>query len=322
MENLRFLRAIFSDIIAGRTSLDYRTSTIYIKHLSYKEQSYLDSFYQKFYDESVASGLQTQAVKLEDLHKEGLWTDEDETKLKNTEKQIRILDETRRALFLPSQTRQVKEQIEIQQAFAGTLLTKKFSLIGTTCESYTNKKLNDLHTFHSIFKDLGLTIPLFTRLEFDEMEDDELEALFNRSVSNFKDANIKKLALCNFAQNMYDLCQESCYSFYGRAVVELTYYQSELYVYLRYFNSILKKRPPVELLGDAEKLEMWETDAANFKKNLEKFQSGSVGIMGATKEDLEFLGADKQTGPDLIKLTKEKGGLSFQDMLRAHGEKI
>jgi hypothetical protein len=145
----------------------------------------------------------------------------------------------------------------------------------------------------------------------------------------FSQINLKRVALSGFFLNNFYLCKENPFTFFGKPVVELTFHQTDLFAYGRYFKHILsemKSTPPPDMMEDPDKL----LDQYNIEQNKDSVLSpkGKEGtattIVGATKEDLEALGLkDQAQDGEVIDLNKEaekKGGeLSMEDLMKLHG---
>jgi len=143
--------------------------------------------------------------------------------------------------------------------------------------------------------------------------------------------NLKRMALADFFTNIFYLCEDNIYNFYGKPIVKLTFYQIELFSFGRYFKSIMQnseEEVPEHIAEDPEKLIEWAESSKNVKEILEKSSTegkdgAASSIVGATAEDLQKAGIDKNDDViDLSQKAKEKGGkLTMQDMMKLHGVK-
>ena len=76
-------------------------------------------------------------------------------------------------------------------------------------------------------------------------------------MDRFADINLKRVAVSGFYLNNFYLCKDNPFIFYGKPVVGLTYPQTELFSFGRYFKGILteiKPPPTEEQLDDPDKL--------------------------------------------------------------------
>ena len=126
----------------------------------------------------------------------------------------------------------------------------------------------------------------------------------------------------------YYLCKDNPFIFFGKPIVQLTYHQTDLFAYGRYYKHILQdmKNPPSqEVMQDPDRLlELYEIEKNQEERMGDKETTGTAStVVGATAEDLEALGMTKEADPGAIDLNEEmrkKGGnLSMEDLIKLHG---
>ena len=173
---------------------------------------------------------------------------------------------------------------------------------------------------------------LFGEDEFQELDEEqvtEIMTIYSKNNEKFKAEVLKKIALADFFTNIFYLCEDNVFNFYGKPVINLTFYQIEIYSYGRYFKSLIQNsedKIPDHIVEDPDKLIEWAQSSKNVKEVLEKNsgeEAGASSIMGATKEDLAKAGVDKNEDViDLSQKAKEQGGrLTMEDMMKLHGVK-
>jgi hypothetical protein len=173
---------------------------------------------------------------------------------------------------------------------------------------------------------------LFSPEEFEELEEAkmiELIGLYNKSTNKFKSKALRLVSVSGFYTNLFYLCENNAYVFYGKPLVHLTFYQVELFGYGRYYKSMVENsdnKPPEEISRNPQKLVEWFESSKSAKETLDKSQaSGKEGsamsLVGASKEDLKRLGLDNPNETiNLAKKAAEKGGrLSMDDLMKLHG---
>ena len=121
-------------------------------------------------------------------------------------------------------------------------------------------------------------------------------------------------------------CCEKPIDFFGKATTMLTHYQLRLYSYTRMFKSILEspEEIPFAIKKDPQKLIDWARNPKGREKArevMEKAGDGGAGLFGATKEDLQQLGAESSAGTvSLEEAAKKKGGkLTMKDLMKLSG---
>ena len=134
----------------------------------------------------------------------------------------------------------------------------------------------------------------------------------------------------SFFCNYFYLCDDNPQIFYGKPVVDLTFYQAEMFTYGRYFKNLAqesKGSPPEEIRNDPDKLIEFYEVRRNADEILDKASQktgekmGASSLVGATKEDLEALGYNESGGGsvDLAKIADEKGGtMNMDDFIEIH----
>jgi hypothetical protein len=292
----------------------------------------VDEEREKNSDKAVSKGLPTDKEKLEELKKEGLWTEEKEKRFEEITNFVSRLRETKSKIALKSEAKRIQDEIDTAEKEYDELNREKTGLIGMTSEMFADKKANDYYIFLALYKDKEFKEHFFSEAEYDELSDKQLTAVilaFNRMSKRFNQINLKRIALSGFFLNNFYLCKENPFIFFGKPIVDLTFHQTDLFAYGRYFKHILsemKSSPPQDVMEDPDKL----LDQYNLEQNKDKVlnptgkDGAATTIVGATKEDLEALGLRPQSEDgeviDLHKAAKEKGGeLSMEDLMKLHG---
>lgn len=322
----RLLRQSYSEIIHGFSLTTLKDSTIYLRHFSSLDNLEIDFLYKESYEKLVAKGYPTEAERMTQLEKDHLWTKGDENNIKNLKDYIENLTTAKKKAFLRQHIDSINQQVLDQEKTIFEMVSKRDFLIGQTAERATRKKVDSRLIFKSLFHDAKFEQPVYSEQEFEELDNEELSDLFviyNNTMDNFAQINIKKIALSPFFQNAFYLT-ESVYEFYGKPVCFLTNYQIQLSAFGNYYKQILSGpvKPPDEMLSDPDKLEDWHSGKTNADQVLEKAARGdndNISLMGATREDLKNYGYD-QEGIDIAKATREAGGtLDMEAILKLQG---
>lgn len=328
------LKIIFSDVIRGLSVIEAPVfGEMYVKHFNNFDSSNVDDFYCKYKEKATKEGLLNEKDKLEILAKENLWSVKKDSEIEDLKKYVKNLSITKSKLFLKSEIDRMVPQIKESQEKLDALQLERSEVVGVTVETYSTKKANEHYISLSLFKDRALSEKYFNDEEFEELSGQDLSTIieaYNKYMVFFSAEFLKKVAVSNFFLNFYYLCEDNPYTFYGKPVVQLTYYQIELFGYGRYFRQILsdpKSRPPEEMMDSPDEIIEWYETTKNAKKVVDRSKlegTGGSSIVGATKDDLKRLGIVDQHS-DSISLAKEaakKGGsLSMKDIMKLHGIK-
>lgn len=129
--------------------------------------------------------------------------------------------------------------------------------------------------------------------------------------------------------NLFYLSGDNIYHFYGKPIINLTFYQIELFSLASNFKNILSEfgnSIPKNIMNDPDKLLEYVELNRNYKKafpeDKEGEGGGGRGIMGATKDDLETLGIQTTANDKFSQKLKEKGKLSLKDLMEMSGENV
>jgi hypothetical protein len=329
------LKIIFSEIIKGYSKKNIEGfGTLFFKHINNQDSADIDIYNQQFLDKAKNMGLPTEKEQEEYLIKEELWEESKNRRIIELEKFLINLKTTKSKLFLKAQIDQINAEIEKNELELKTLKFERKDLIGFTAEDYTFKKINEYYMYVSLFKDETLKERFFKEADYEDLDNKDIMSLiknYNEVNSKFNDRNLKKISLASYFSNIFYLSKDDPFVFYGKPLVELSFYQIELFSYGRYFKGILtnaKNKPPEYLMKDPDQLIEWFEGSKNvdevLNKNSKVVQKDNVAtsIVGATSEDLKRLGVKKQEDGaiDLTKEAAKKGGkLDMQDLIKLHG---
>tara|TARA_Y100000994_G_C15656771_1_gene427752 strand:+ start:285 stop:1280 length:996 start_codon:yes stop_codon:yes gene_type:complete len=326
------LKLVFSEIVEGYSlTRSELFGDLKIKHINNYDSAKTDIKNNYYFEKAVSQGLPKREEKLEYLIKEKLWDPEKDKEADRLKEMLKGMNRTKSKLFLQAQIDAIKKDIVDNEIKLSNILAEKESVIGFTAEEYANRRINEYYMHISILDEEGKQ--LFGENEFDELEQDQVNDImqvYEKNNRKFKAEILKKISLADFFTNIFYLCEDNVFNFYGKPVIDLTFYQIEIYSYGRYFKSIIQnseEKIPDHIVEDPDKLIEWAESSKNVKEVLEKTsgdaESGASSIMGATKQDLAKAGIDEnQDVIDLSQKAQEKGGrLTMEDMMKLHGVK-
>ena len=302
---------MFRDIIGGFCEVEIREKKFFVKHLSALDQVDLEVLEEKFYNKAKDRGLPTYKETVERLKEEGMWTEGDEAKIKRQRDYVTGVDGTRKQLYLKSELENNSAQLKEGRQVLAKLVEKKEELIGQTCEKHSKSRVSDHYVLHSFYKDKELTIPQYTDEEMSELPLTELKVIieiYNSHLNLFTDENIQALTLQDFYTPCYPF-SDNVMNFFNKPLFQLSTNQVKLIIFTRMFRNIFENYPkmPEAIMKDAAKIIDYvnaQDKAKHVVDNLDK--DGASTVMGATKEDYEYLGY--QANPK---------GKSLSDMLKA-----
>jgi hypothetical protein len=325
------LKVVFSEVLRGYSLVDSPLfGKVRVKHFNNFDSAELDIKNKAFFDKAVEKGLTTRKDRIDYLLKENIWTQEENKEILNTKSAIAGLQKTKTKIFLRSHIDQANRELEKQELKLFELNSKKEDLIGFTAESYASRRINEYYMFNALLSENGGK--LFSREEFEDLEEQpmmELIGLYNKTTNKFNSKTLKLISVSGFYTSLFYLCENNAHIFYGKALVDLTFYQIELFGYGRYYKSMTENsdnKPPEEISRSPEKLVEWFESTKSAKETLDKSattgkEGSAMSLVGASKQDLTRLGLDNPNETiNLAKKAAEKGGrLSMDDLMKLHG---
>jgi hypothetical protein len=321
--------AIVGEIFDGYTEFYFKGEPVYLKHFSIRDQRYIHKYYNRYKNLAINKGISTEEQALNNLKKDGLWSNDDDDKISFCELELDSLRDNLLNVYLPSQKKSLQETLDEKQKELNILKIKRKEVIGTTAEDFASSRSNEEFIRYILFKDQDLKKHLFTEEEFGELDDKDITSLVKQNSncsSRLGEELIQESVLRDFF-NMYLSQTEDVSSFYGKPIIHLSVYQLKLALYARVFYNIFQynddipngiKKDPSALLRFAESKRNGQGN-----KTLSKIRnqdSGATAVFGATKEDLSYVDSQaKQI--NLNDEVKKKGGrLNMDDMIKLMGE--
>ena len=311
--NFRFL---FKDIVEGFSEVKIDDKILFIKHLSALDQTSLEQLEEDFFKSAYDRGLPSEKEILVRLKEEGLWGKGDESKVSQQAEYVKSLVNARKQLYLQSQIEKNVTETKEAEIKLSLLEQSKEELIGQTAEKYAKSRVSDHYVLRSFFKSRDLTERAFTEEKIDSFTQGELLKIvraYNNQTVHFKDENIQKLVLQDFYSPYFPF-SDNVMNFYNKPLFYLSTNQVKLVIFTRMFKNIFEQYPkmPEAIREHPSKIIDYvnsQDKAKDVTDTLDK--DGASTVMGATKEDYEYLGYKQN--PD---------GRSLSDMLKAKGGRM
>jgi hypothetical protein len=321
--------AIVGEIFDGYTEFYFKGEPVYLKHFSIRDQRYIHKYYNKYKNIAMNKGIPTEEEALNNLKKDGLWSDEDNDKISFCELELENLKDNLLNAFLPSQKKSLEEAVDEKQKELNILKIKRKEVVGTTAEDFASSRSNEEFIRYILFKDESLKKHLFTEGEFSELDDRDLMFLVKQNSNcsiRLNEEFIQESVLRDFF-NMYLSQTEDVSAFYGKPIIHLSVYQLKLALYSRVFYNIFQynddipngiKKDPAALLRFAES----KRNGGN-NKTLSKIRNqdaGATAVFGATKDDLSYVDSQAKQINLNDEVKKKGGSLNMDDMIKLMGE--
>ncbi len=318
--NVNF-RHIFRDVVFGWSQIIHNKQPAYLKHLSVFDQVDIEDIRDSFYQKAKKRGLPSEEEALERLKEEDLWTPQDEAKILEQKNYLKNVQISKKQLYLKKEIDRANEDIEESEKKLLALESQKSGLLGQTCEKYAESRVSDHYIIKSLYKDKKLKETYYSEDEVDEMSRNEMSSIvkiYNDSYGSFDDNKIQRVTLQDFYQPYLPFC-ENVSNMFTKPLFELSLNQVKLIIYSRMFKNIFENYPklPDRIQKDPEKIIDYVNAQEKAKDNLKNMdKEGASTIMGANKEDYEYLGIEGSGNTSLSSKLKEKGGkMDMKDLM-------
>lgn len=311
-------RIALRDIARGYSSGVLFSRPVFIKHLSYSDQTDHDTKREQIFNDAKERGLPTNEEKEKMLVDSGLWDLKEQKKIDDSRRTLEGMMEGRSKAKWPSLVQDYTRKIEAEEKILNQLLAKKAGLMGVTCEAVADAEINDFYILSSLFSDANLMIPFLTEEQFDYQTQESMRQIVttsNRILDPCNDLNMKKLAMQAFFQNLYGLAGDRLTDFFGKPICQLTFYQSSLLQYASRFRAIYLNNDtskwPKEVLENPDAFIDYAITLEKGKKEQESkgaYDADTINV-GVKESDGKALGLKTQNS--LGKEIAEKYGGNF-----------
>jgi len=323
-------KKLYRDIIFGYSEvrLESVENKVFVKHLDEMDSNTTDREYEDYLHEAQESGLKNEKDALDFMIEEGLWSWEQEQNLESLKEELSTLEATKKKLIVKVQQKPIEKRIKPIKQEVYLLSQERNDSIGLTAEGFASKKINEFMVYKAFYKDKELKELLYTEEEFDVLSNTDLAEIMNcfaDTYAIFNDDQVKLISVCPFFMNNFSLCGDDAYAYFGKPIIELTNFQISLLNTAKYTKSLMgnSKSPPEEYYKAPKSLFEWyelNDKSRQVKDGLnQKGEAGASTVVGATKQELGAVAQDGEEVIDLNKLAKEKGEISFEDLMDLHG---
>ena len=320
--NVNF-RHLFKDIVFGWSEIQYRGESAYLKHLSVFDQVDIEEVRNSFFKKAKDRGLPTKSDALQRLKEEQMWTAHDDSKIKEQKDYLIQAENTKKELYLKKEIDRANEEIQEAEKKILFFESQKEGLLGHTCEKYADSRVSDHYIVRSLYRDRSISDTYYNQEEVDEMtrsEMTEVVRLYNTAYGVFDDINIQKVVLQDFYQPYMPFC-ENVNNMFSKPLFELSINQVKLIIYSRMFKNIFENysKIPDRIRTNPEKIIDYVNAQEKAKDKLKNFdKDGASTLVGAKKEDYEYLGVANSQENTLSAKLKEKGGkMDMKDLMQA-----
>lgn len=300
---------------------------LYVLHYKDYEKSIVVEHAKDYIREYVAMGIPDEKTALAKAIKHGAWSDKEEIALKEQKGFVESLTLTRDKLILPSQKKKQQRLVDKETIRLNRMQSDRREALGRTAEDFADIKSYEKFVFSLFYKDPECTQKAFSKEEEDELEPEDVEALFKAFKAvreKISEPAMNELVTSHFFSS-YLIIAEDPSAFFGKNVFGLSSFQVRLISLAKIYTNIFKNyQVPDSISHDYEKvLAFVRKENRKYNSELKGGSSGDeptqVAYVGATKEDLEQLEPDTQQF-SLLKAMKRNGGkMNMEELAKLQG---
>ncbi len=175
-------------------------------------------------------------------------------------------------------------------------------------------KTNYYYIEKCFFRDEELKTKFWINYNLENLSEDDFNFLvktYTEHCQNFQSKTLERISLLPIFLNGFYLSKNNPQTFWGKPIINLTLFQSEIFSHGLKFKSILQElrsEPTEEMLDNPEKLIEHYNSTKNISKLVDSKTDGNTMVFGVSNKELNELGFDAK---DLSKEAKRKGKSSL-----------
>lgn len=325
--NDEYYISLIGEVFDGYSVETFNGKDVFIKHLNIRDQRYIHKYYEKYKNQALAKGIESEEEVLKRLVEDDLWSEDDDIKVANLEFEVENLKKTRELAFLPSKKEAFQKTIDEKLTEIFSIKQKRSEMVGITAEAYGTSRSGDEMLRFSLFKDESCEEHLYSEDDFSELEIYEVSQLGTIVLNcsrRLSEDSIKRSVLRPFFSMYLSNC-DNISDFYGKPIIELSIHQLKVAIYGKIFNSIFQyvDNIPDNIRDDPDKLMAYSDSQRNQGSNSSrsgvKSDSDASAIFGATKEDLQHVAKDGKAISLSEEMKKAGGKLDMKQMMKLAG---
>lgn len=310
--------AVICEIFNGYSEIEYHGEVLFLRHINiFDQKNYSDSF-ERQKKRALDNSVPLEKERLEFLTNEGFWSEKKEMEIETIRSYLENLVQSKKQLDLKSQKDALQKTIDEEQRKLSEILAEKRSLMGKTAEDFAHTWANEEFIRHLVYKDCELKSLAFSEEDFNQIEPEDLAELVNQYHAVSERINDDKIqeAVLSDSFSLY-LGRIDSQNFFSRPISKLSKYQLMVLAYGKMFLNIFQnveniperiKKSPKELLDFVDSQKKRQDKQSKGKKVHQ-----NMGIVGATKEDLEALDPEAKKVDIAGELKKRGGKMSMED---------
>ena len=284
MEALNFGQ-IYKEIVSGTSPL----KTSYIKHYDHCLLYDLEKIYTEEFQRVQKAGAKSEKELISEAIKSGKWDARKEKEVESINRDSLQMENSKKKIYTESQIDSIEEILDEYKRRKEEIYKERYLITNSSAENHANQISREKQILLTLYSDKEFNNFTFSEEEFDYLNELQFRTIFyeyHNKLSSFSWDSLKKLSLEAFFVNLYSLCGENKFNFFGKPVVELTYFQANLLKVAQYYTELLLEHPdfPEKYNNHPGKLVSWhyykmnvkEDEQAAIQKNDAQFRHGII----------------------------------------------
>lgn len=242
-----------SEILFGSKIIEINEdTTIYVRPLTIEQNAYAQRVFKKAYDEALLSGVLTRKEMLELMKEQEIWSEEDESLLKDNTKKIEDLKVRIYENFLrPTKKEGFRQELRQMEKEQLAILEKQHAHDHLDCQGIaTYARLNWVIENTTTYKD-------GTPYSFDEL--DITGILKRREKNTLEIADYRELARTDPWRTIWSNSNQDAEKIFKKSTFELSEGQSSLLGWTRLYDNVSEahESPSDKVVEDDDALDGW-----------------------------------------------------------------
>lgn len=276
---------------------------IILKSLDLRDRNFINFVYEEYLTEAIDSGVLTETELRRELEIRGMWTQEDEERIKELEEKVQ---KTKLLLDVADNVRdkrRLEKAVEFSRKKLDNARSERASRFSPAAERYaeTMKMYAIIFSMsydseeNKLWKDWDLFLK-----EQDSFLVYEIISNINQGRSA-GEKDIRKLARSGMWRTLWNAGKGS--NLFGKPIIQLDSEQHALVYWSQVYDSVYEayERPDDEIIGDDDKLDKWFEEQAKKKKEQDKKNRKPVNPLGISNKVMKhgevFVAVDQTIVP-------------------------
>lgn len=323
-------------VLWGKIYFDIKNKTFLLRHLSIKEQNYLDYMYEKELEKLLAYPYEliSESEMRINLIPDKIWTIDNEKAIDKLKKEIKASESELSSIKVTAKTKiqhnKLKRKIKLLNNVLDELIIKKYDLFNNTAESKTDEMIKRLTAYFVLENEQEQSI----WKSFEDFESNTNFEIVNIIINKYysscflDEKTIRIIARHPVWRYRWQASKENPIALFGKSIYDLTFDQNNLIYWSQAYDIIYGSidRPTKRIIENDKLCDIWfedqgkkaEKSATDKQWNMDKaLPAGKVGnqdlfIMAKNEEEAKEIQSLNDVGAQ-IKIQSERKKIQKAD---------